>query len=79
MPPSTIRVWPVKKPAGEATAIADEIAILARGVREGIPPPCGGEDGRWSTLLGLAARESVGHGAEVSLAEFVARPDNLES
>lgn len=56
-----------------------QLAAVVKCVRDGAAPPCSGEDGRWSTLLGLAARDSAESGGEVSLAQFVTRPDNLEA
>jgi len=44
---------------GELLELADEIAAVAKCVRDGTEPPCTGNDGRWSTLLCLAAERSV--------------------
>jgi myo-inositol 2-dehydrogenase/D-chiro-inositol 1-dehydrogenase len=55
------------KPTGELLELADEIAAFVRSIQTGQPPPCTGADGRWSTLLCLAAEESVRQGREVSL------------
>ena len=59
------------KPAGELLELADEITAVAACVRQGTRPPCDGADGRWSTLLCLAAERGVETGAVVSLDEFV--------
>jgi hypothetical protein len=38
----------------------------------GQPPPCTGRDGRWSTLLCLAAEDSARLGCEIDLAQYAA-------
>jgi myo-inositol 2-dehydrogenase/D-chiro-inositol 1-dehydrogenase len=58
------------KPTGELLELADEIAAFVRSIQTGQPPPCTGVDGRWSTLLCLAAEESVRQGREISLRDF---------
>ncbi|MDA1049130.1 MAG: Gfo/Idh/MocA family oxidoreductase [Planctomycetota bacterium] len=60
------------KPTGELLELADEVAAVARCVREGTPPPCTAVDGRWSTLLCLAAQRAVDRETPVSIEEFVA-------
>ena len=62
------------KPTGELLELADEIAAFVRSIQTGQPPPCTGADGRWSTLLCLAAEESVLQRREVSLKDFAATP-----
>lgn len=59
-------------PAGELIELEAEIDAVARCVRTGDPPPCTGEDGRWSTLLCLAAEASVESGGIVKLDQFIA-------
>jgi myo-inositol 2-dehydrogenase/D-chiro-inositol 1-dehydrogenase len=59
------------KPTGELLELADEVAAMANCVRTGKAPPCSGVDGRWSTLLCLAAEQSVERYAPVSIDEFV--------
>ncbi len=61
------------QPTGELVELAGEIAAFAEAIRTGTPPPCTGGDGRWSTLLCLAAEESVRHGREIDLADFATR------
>ncbi|HUG69908.1 MAG TPA: Gfo/Idh/MocA family oxidoreductase [Pirellulaceae bacterium] len=61
-----------EKPTGELLELADEIAAVARCVREGTQPPCTGVDGRWSTLLCLAAERAVESESPVSIEAFVA-------
>lgn len=58
------------KPTGELLELAEEIAAAAECVRSGAAPPCTGEDGRWSTLLCLAAQQSVDTGQAVPIASF---------
>jgi myo-inositol 2-dehydrogenase/D-chiro-inositol 1-dehydrogenase len=60
------------KPTGELLELADEVAAVARCVREGTQPPCTGTDGRWSTLLCLAAEQAVESELPVSIKEFAA-------
>jgi len=55
--------------AGELVELAREIDAMAESVRSGKPPPCTGVDGRWSTLLCLAAEKSVRTGQLVVLEE----------
>lgn len=56
---------------GELLELADEIAAVVRCVKEGGEPPCTAKDGRYSTLLCLAAEESVVTGGLVSIEEYV--------
>lgn len=58
------------RPTGELLELADQIDAMVRAVRDGVPPPCTGEDGRWSTLLCLAAEQSVVSGKIVRLDTF---------
>jgi myo-inositol 2-dehydrogenase/D-chiro-inositol 1-dehydrogenase len=58
---------PFDKPTGELLELADEIAAVSESVRTGSPPPCTGEDGRRSTLLCLAAQESIARREMVQL------------
>jgi myo-inositol 2-dehydrogenase/D-chiro-inositol 1-dehydrogenase len=53
--------------AGELVELGREIDAVADSVRSGNAPPCSGTDGRWSTLLCLAAEQSVGTGQLVML------------
>lgn len=50
------------RPTGELLELADEIKAFIESIARGTPPPCTGEDGRWSTLLCLAAQQSVERG-----------------
>ena len=52
--------------------LEDEIAMMVRAVREGVPPAATGADGRSSVALCLAAQESVETGRVVPLAGFTA-------
>ena len=58
------------KPAGELLELYEEVEVVARCVRDGAAPPCTGEDGRWSTLLCLAAAKSIESGSICDLGEF---------
>ena len=58
------------KPTGELLELADEIAAVAESVRTGSAPPCTGEDGLRSTLLCLAAQESIASKRVVDVSEF---------
>ncbi len=58
---------------GELLELADEIAAMVRCVRDGAAPPCTAVDGRWSTILCLAAEESVLAREPVSIDGFVER------
>lgn len=57
----------LKEDAGELVELAREIDAVAESVRSGKAPPCSGADGRWSTLLCLAAEQSVQAGQLVML------------
>jgi myo-inositol 2-dehydrogenase/D-chiro-inositol 1-dehydrogenase len=65
---------PFDRPTGELLELADEIAAFAEAIRSGATPPCSGKDGRWSTLLCLAAEESVRQGRELNLGDFPTLP-----
>jgi myo-inositol 2-dehydrogenase/D-chiro-inositol 1-dehydrogenase len=58
------------RPTGELLELADQIDAMVRSVRDGVAPACTGEDGRWSTLLCLAAEQSVVSGKVVRLDTF---------
>jgi len=60
----------LEQDAGELVELAGEIDAMAESARTGAAPPCSGLDGRWSTLLCLAAGESVATGQPVSLDSF---------
>ena len=62
----------LEAPAGELLELHAEVEAVARCVLDGTPPPCTGEDGRWSTLLCLAAQASIDSGAVCDLGEFAA-------
>lgn len=59
------------KPTGELLELADEVAAVASCVRKGTQPPCTGIDGRWSTLLCLAAEQAVERDGPVSIQDFI--------
>ncbi len=54
-----------EQPTGELVELADHIRALVRCLREDLPPPCSGHDGRRSATLCLAAQESVETGLPV--------------
>lgn len=56
---------------GELRELAQEIEAFATAIQTGAAPPCTGKDGRWSTVLCLAAEESVRQQRELALAEFI--------
>jgi myo-inositol 2-dehydrogenase/D-chiro-inositol 1-dehydrogenase len=47
------------RPSGEVFELVEEVAAFARAIREGVPPPCTGEDGWWSVAMCLKAEESL--------------------
>ena len=55
---------------GELLELADQIEAVIDMVQNDTPPPCSGEDGRASTLLCLAAEESVASGKVIPLDSF---------
>ena len=57
----------VEKKSGEVYELVDEVAAVARAIREGGPVPCTGEDGWWSAAMCLRAAESVEKGMPVAL------------
>ena len=59
----------VKLPAatGELIELRRHVDRVALAIESGQLPPCTGQDGRWSTLLCLAAEESVRRREEVNL------------
>jgi myo-inositol 2-dehydrogenase/D-chiro-inositol 1-dehydrogenase len=63
-----------EKSTGELLELADEVAAFVRSIQTGQPPPCTGNDGRWSTLLCLAAEESVRRRTELALPDFQQEP-----
>jgi myo-inositol 2-dehydrogenase/D-chiro-inositol 1-dehydrogenase len=58
------------QPTGELLELAGEVAAFVEAIRTGAAPPCTGADGRWSTLLCLAAEESVRLRSEIDLTAF---------
>jgi myo-inositol 2-dehydrogenase/D-chiro-inositol 1-dehydrogenase len=53
---------------GEVVELQQQIAAMVRAVRQGVPPPADGRDGRWAVLLCLAAQQSVDTGQPVEIA-----------
>jgi myo-inositol 2-dehydrogenase / D-chiro-inositol 1-dehydrogenase len=60
------------RPTGELLELADEVSQFVIAIQTGQAPPCTGNDGRWSTLLCLAAAESIEQQRELLLADYVA-------
>lgn len=59
---------PIEKKSGEVYELVDEVAAFAQAIREGTPPACSGEDGRWSVAMCLKAEQSLAESRPVSLA-----------
>lgn len=47
------------EPTSEVVELELQMAAVVRSIRQGVPPPVSGEDGRWSVRLCLAAQRSV--------------------
>ena len=58
---------PITKSSGEVYEVAEEIAMMARAVRDGGKLWATGEDGAWSVRMCLKAQESVERQAPVPL------------
>jgi myo-inositol 2-dehydrogenase/D-chiro-inositol 1-dehydrogenase len=63
----TLSEVPLAKPSGEVYELVDEVAAVARAVRDGTPVPCSGEDGLWAVAMCLKAEESLASGQPVPL------------
>jgi myo-inositol 2-dehydrogenase/D-chiro-inositol 1-dehydrogenase len=59
------------RPAGEVFELEQEIAMMARAVREGTPLAASGEDGLWSVALCEAAEQSVEQGVPIAVRTFI--------
>ena len=68
-----VETFPIDRPTGELFELEDQSAMMVAAIRNNAPVACTGEDGRWSTLLCLAAQESVDTGHPVDLTTFAAR------
>jgi myo-inositol 2-dehydrogenase/D-chiro-inositol 1-dehydrogenase len=60
---------PIAKPSGEVFELVEQIASVARAVRDASPVACTAEDGRWSVALCLAAQASLETGRPMPFAE----------
>jgi myo-inositol 2-dehydrogenase/D-chiro-inositol 1-dehydrogenase len=58
---------PIEKKSGEVYELVEEIDAFARAIRDGTPPACTGEDGRWSVAICLRAEQSLVEGRPVLL------------
>jgi myo-inositol 2-dehydrogenase/D-chiro-inositol 1-dehydrogenase len=67
----SVTTIPIEKITGEVFELEDEIALVARAVRDGGPLAATGEDGRWSVAMCLAATQSVAEGRPVSMSEVL--------
>ncbi len=63
----TLSDVPIDKQSGEVYELVEEVAAVARAVRDGAPVPCTGEDGLWSVAMCLKAAESLESGRPVQL------------
>jgi myo-inositol 2-dehydrogenase / D-chiro-inositol 1-dehydrogenase len=63
------------KSTGELLELADEVAAFVNAIQTGQKPPCTGADGRWSTLLCLAAEESIRQKQEIALHHYATTSD----
>lgn len=63
---------PIEKITGEVFELEDQIALMARAVREGRPLLPDGDDGLWSVAMCLAATKSLESGQPVDLREVLA-------
>lgn len=57
----------LETPSGEVYELVEQVRRVAAAVTGGPPVPCGGDDGRWSVAMCLAARESIAAGRPVPL------------
>lgn len=57
----------LEAPSGEVYELVEQVRRVAAAVTGGPPVPCGGDDGRWSVAMCLAARESIAAGRPVPL------------
>lgn len=57
-----VRSVPIEKPSGEVYELVEQLESLVRAIRDGTPPACTGEDGRWSVAMCLKACQSLEKG-----------------
>ena len=55
----TLTEIPISKPTGEVYELVDQIQTVSRAVRNGVPLPVTGLDGKWAVQMCLKAQESV--------------------
>jgi predicted dehydrogenase len=67
-----VREVQFERSTGELLELSDEVSAFVSAIQTGQPPPCTGNDGRWSALLCLAAAESIEQQRELQLADYVA-------
>ncbi len=61
---------PIDVPSGEVYELVDEVRAMVRAVRDGSPPACTGEDGRWSVAMCLKAEQSRKQQCPIPLGGF---------
>ena len=62
-----VQELPISKVTGEIFELEDQVAMMARAVRDGSAPACTGEDGKRSVAMCLAAERSLETGAPVAI------------
>jgi myo-inositol 2-dehydrogenase/D-chiro-inositol 1-dehydrogenase len=67
----TVKDIPIDKITGEVFELEDEIALVARAVRDGGPLEADGQDGRWSVAMCVAAVQSIERGGAVRMNEVL--------
>lgn len=60
----------IDKITGEVFELEDQMAMMVRAIRDGVPLACSAEDGRWSVAMCLAAQQSVDSGLPVAMKSF---------
>jgi myo-inositol 2-dehydrogenase/D-chiro-inositol 1-dehydrogenase len=63
----TVEELPITRSAGELFELEEQIAAVTAAVRDDRPPPCTGQDGKWSVAMCLATQKSVQTGERVAM------------
>lgn len=66
-----VREEKIDRAAGELFELEDQIAMLVRAIRDGVPIACTGEDGLQSVAMCVAAQKSVDEDRAVKLADVL--------
>jgi myo-inositol 2-dehydrogenase/D-chiro-inositol 1-dehydrogenase len=61
---------PIAAMSGEVYELCEQSAMMVRAIQERRAPACTGQDGRWSVMMCLKARESLEQGRPVSFARI---------